>query len=347
MHTIKTSALADFIRHVVLDMNEPAMVWGPPGCGKSAVMAQVAEDISGVLCDNRLAQYDSVDLRGYPGSEAGHYVEGGAMVWSPPVTFPFVGNKAFPADRPIILFLDELNSAKPDVLAVAYQLINDRRVGEHVLMENVRIVAAGNREGDRGVTNKMPLPLANRMTHVEVAMDHESWINHYLDTGGDPVIAAFFMFRPSLICTFDPSKQAKAFGTFRSWSKAAKYFVSDLPKAVKYAAIAGAVGDGEAAEFLGYMDIVAKMPDMDDIVARPTKAALPDGVGMMYAVSGGLSARLKMSAPEVVTAVDTYLKRLPPEFYAYAWMSAARRDDRLLTTSEGAAFAEDFQRLIG
>ena len=50
-----------------------------------------------------------------------------------------------------ILFLDELNTAAPMVQASAYQLILDRKIGEYTLPDGWAIVAAGNRESDKGV----------------------------------------------------------------------------------------------------------------------------------------------------------------------------------------------------
>lgn len=351
MQTLKITDLAAFIKAISLDLNEPVMVWGPPGGGKSAIVAQVTESVSGLLVDIRLSQYDSVDLRGFPTVGAEHYAGTGGMVWAPPITLPFEGNTQFPKDRPIVLFLDEINSASPAVAAVAYQLINDRRVGEHILMPNVRLVAAGNREGDKGVTNRMPLPLANRMVHVETIMDAETWVGHHLDTGGDPIFAAFFAFRPQLICTFDPASPRKSFGTYRSWTKAAKIYSSDMPQAVKTAGIAGAVGDGESAEFLGFAELAAQMPDLDTILANPAKADLPDGVGMTYAVAVGLSGRM---SPKTVKAAYTYLKRLPAEFMVLAWQTAFKRLERerpgagadLLRTPEGLEYAKEYMSLI-
>ena len=335
MMTMKLGDAMDMVRHVVMDMNEVLMLWGPPGGGKTEGVSQVTFDYNAVLSPHHLGQYDTVDMRGYPKDE------GNQMVWLPAKTLPFVGNDAFPDDRLIVLFLDEVNAARPAVAAVAYQLIQERRIGEHILKPNVRIVAAGNREGDKGVVNSMPLPLANRMTHIEVAMDHESWINYHLDSGGDPIFAAFFMYRPGLICTFDPSRPAKAFGTYRSWSKASRFYTSPMPHALKVAAITGTVGDGEAAEFFGFVDIVDKMPDLDDIIKRPTKAALPDGVGMSYAVSVSLSARMDAKDTKMLEAIDTYLRRLAPEFHACAWTLAARRSPFILTTPQGAKFCKE------
>ena len=71
----------------------------------------------------------------------------------------------------ITLFLDEMNSAAPSVQAAAYQLILNRKVGQYKLPDNVSVVAAGNREADKGVTYRMPAPLANRFIHLELAVN--------------------------------------------------------------------------------------------------------------------------------------------------------------------------------
>jgi len=312
-----------FLQSVAIDQREPVMFWGQPGAGKSEAVHQLAAANNAELVDIRLSQYDSVDLRGIPTPQNGF------TVWNAPSTLPFVGNDAFPDDRMVVLFLDEINSASPSVAAVAYQLINDRRVGEHVLKPNVRVIAAGNRESDRGVTNRMPTPLANRFTHVEVEVSAEAWIDWAMDNGVHPIFAAFLSFRPELVTTFDPSKPDKAFATPRTWAKAAKYYGAQMPLDVMRAAICGAVGQGPGEEFMGYTAIWQDMPDLKKIIKDPLKSALPDGVGMSYAVTVGLSGMMDLKN---VAAVHAYLDRLNPEYVVCAWSLAIKRDKTLATT---------------
>ena len=44
----------------------PVYLWGPPGCGKSAVVRQAADDLELDLVDVRATLLDPVDLRGLP-----------------------------------------------------------------------------------------------------------------------------------------------------------------------------------------------------------------------------------------------------------------------------------------
>ena len=121
------------------------------------------------MIDLRLGQMEPTDIRGIPF----YNKDIGKMDWAPPVELP---DEEMSKDYPIVvLFLDELNSAAPSVQSAAYQLILNRRIGKYRLPDNVVMVAAGNRESDKGVTYRMPTPLANRFIHQEMKVDFSSW----------------------------------------------------------------------------------------------------------------------------------------------------------------------------
>ena len=136
----------------------PVMLWGPPGVGKSQMVAQIAARHGVPMTDIRLSQMEPSDLRGIP-FRVGEHVE-----WAVPAMLPDASRHGPEG----ILFLDEINAAPPSVSAAAYQLILDRRLGEYRVPAGWAIFAAGNRQGDRGVTYTMPAPLANRFSHFEV-----------------------------------------------------------------------------------------------------------------------------------------------------------------------------------
>lgn len=342
MHTMPIASAMTLAEHVAIKMREPVMLWGPPGVAKSEGVAQLAKKLDAVLVDVRLSQYDSVDLRGFPGVAK----DTGQTVWHPPSTLPFVGNDAFPDDKLIILFFDELNSASPAVLAPAYQIINDHRCGEHVFKDNVRIICAGNRETDRGVTTRMPLPLANRMTHAEVGPDVDGWCAWAQKEGLPPVGIAFIRFRKPLLMTFDPSKPDKAFATPRTVAKAMRYYASDMPEEVKMAAMAGAVGDGWAAEFWGFVDVWSKIVTIEQIIRDPEGTPVPEAkeMGARYATVVSVSGAMKKD--KTLKPLYTYLKRFEPEFVVLAMMMAFRRVGPELThTPEFMDYAKKYSAM--
>ena len=99
----------------------PVMLWGPPGVGKSQIVAQVAARHGVPIIDIRLSQMEPSDLRGIP-----FRVEN-RVEWAVPAMLPDA-NRHWPAG---ILFLDEITSAPPAVSAAAYQLILDRKLGRN------------------------------------------------------------------------------------------------------------------------------------------------------------------------------------------------------------------------
>ena len=150
-------------------VKRPVFLWGPPGVGKSELIADLTKDLGGLTIDLRLGQMEPTDLRGIPF----YNKDLGKMDWAEPIDLP---SEELADQYPVVvLFLDEMNSAAPSVQAAAYQLILNRRIGKYKLPKNVVLVAAGNRESDKGVTFRMPTPLANRFVHQEMRVDFASW----------------------------------------------------------------------------------------------------------------------------------------------------------------------------
>ncbi len=339
MFQITVPMMKDIIKYVVVDMNEPCFFWGQPGGGKTQGSDQAANEIGALACDVRLSQYDSVDLRGFPGLDEAT----GTTVWHAPSTLPFNGNPRFPEDRLTLLILDEANAASPAVSAVAYQLVNERRVGEHELHDNVRVVMMGNREGDRGVTNKQPLPLANRLIHYEVIPELMATCEHFQRIGVPAVFVAFLQYRQELLSTFDPSKPEKAFATPRTWEKAAKAYSHAMPEDLKMATMAGAVGDGPAAEFWGFVDVWKNIVPIRKILADPTGVEMPDEVSMRYATCINVSGHM---APDNIDKLHAFVRRMDPIFTVLAWKLAIKRDEKLEQTREFVDFAREFNSLF-
>lgn len=347
MHLITIPQMIATVSHTVVEENEPAFFWGPPGCGKSEGMYAAAQALDAELIDIRLGQYDSVDLRGIPFVDrpTDAEVSFALTTWAQPGTMPFVGNPKFDPDRRKIIFFDEANAAKPATAGVAYQIVQEKRVGEHVLQPNTFIVAAGNREGDRGVTNKLPLPLSNRFTHFEVGPDADAWV-HWAGTQEriPSELLAFLMFRKPLISTFDPKSPEKAFATPRTWQKAAKYFTSpSMPEDIKDASIEGAVGEAAAAEFRGFCKVIKDMPSMRDIEANPTTVPISDKPEVRWAVAVGIAGELK---PDNTKAFQQYLDRMDPEFGILAWQLGIKRNEQLIGTPEFIHMARVHQAIF-
>lgn len=286
----------------------PIMLWGAGGVGKSSVVKQVCQERGWGFIDVRLLLLNPVDLRGLPVPNR----EIRRAEWYIPAFLPDVLR-----DGPegIILY-DEITSAPPAVQAACYQILLDRRLGEYVLPPGWRQVAAGNRAQDRGVTNRMPAPLANRLIHIEVEPVFDDWKTWALASGEiDYRVVAFLNFRPELLYKFpDSAAEIRAYPTPRSW-----HFVSRVLPAFgsaddAYQAIAGCVGEGAATEFTAFCRLMDQLPDVQAIL-NGAQVAVPDRLDLLYALVSALVSVLRtVSNHQRLANAFRYVTKMPIEF---------------------------------
>lgn len=262
-------------------MHTPVMLWGPPGVGKSRIIADIAARHGAALIDIRLSQMEPTDLRGIP------FRNSDRVEWSVPALLPDESRHGARG----ILFLDEITSAPPTVTAAAYQLILDRRLGEYRAPEGWAIFAAGNRHGDRGVSYVMPAPLANRFAHYEIEPSLDDWVAWAHAGGIDSRVIAFLRFRPDLLFHFDPARNSAAFPTPRSWEYVHRALAKfdDAPDLL-LDAVQACVGAAAGVEFKAFADHMRELPDIDAI-ARGESALVPAGIDLQYGVAAALVRR--------------------------------------------------------
>ena len=293
-------------------IQRPVLLWGPSGIGKSEVVAEVAEELGGHMIDLRMAQMEPTDIRGIPYFNK----ENGKMDWAPPVDLP---DEELASQYPIVvLFLDEMNSASPAVQAAGYQLILNRRVGKYKLPDNVVIVAAGNRDSDKGVTYRMPMPLANRFVHIEMRADFNSWQLWAVDKKIHKDVVGYLSFAKQDLYDFDNKSSSRAFATPRTWC-----FVSDLLQDessdtdTQFNLISGAIGEGLAVKFAAHRKLAGKMPEPSDILNGKVKDLQVKEVSAMYSLAISMCYELKEAVDNKKVDMKKF-HEMADNFFAYA-----------------------------
>lgn len=313
-----TDARAVIEAHI--DANNPVLLTGAPGAGKSDLIGQIGAARAWPVINPFLPTLDAVDLRGLP------MIRDGKAEFAP---FGELPDEA--RDGPNgILFLDELPQADAAVQKVAMSLALLRRVGAYRLPDGWRVVAAGNRLSDRAGVNRLNSALANRFAHVAMSVDLNDWCTWALSHDVAPELVAFLRFRPGLLVDFEADRAINA--TPRTWSMAGKLIGRALAPAVESAALASVVGTGPAAEFLAFVRIWRNLPSPDLVLMNPTGAPVPSDGATLYALCGALARRVTVQS---VDAFVTYIDRLPPEYGVIAMRDATARDNSLERT--GAA----------
>jgi hypothetical protein len=266
-------------------------LWGPPGVGKSELCQGIVD--SGALgkaklIDIRASLLDPTDVRGFPAPD----VANNRMVWLPPCDFP-TEEEAAQYDTILILF-DELNSGAQAVQAALYQLILNGRVGQYVLPKNVRIVAAGNRESDKGVTYRMPTPLANRFVHLEIRSDFEAWLDWAVNNKIHEDVVGYISFAKADLFDFDPRTSGHAFATPRAWTFVSQFCEDeDISDAELTDLVAGTVGEGIAVKFMNHRKFAKDMPMPSDILNGKVKECKVKEISAQYALTIGMCYELQ------------------------------------------------------
>tara|TARA_Y100000389_G_scaffold5006_1_gene4719 strand:+ start:2430 stop:3521 length:1092 start_codon:yes stop_codon:yes gene_type:complete len=317
--TVKLSELKKYVKHH-FRTKRPMMVWGPPGIGKSETFEQItnsyiAEGKKAKLIDARLSLWDPTDLKGYP-----YYnKETNRMSFSSPDELP---TEAEAAEYDIIvLFLDELNGAAPATQAAAYQLILNRAIGKYKLPDNVVIAAAGNRETDKGVTYRMPKPLANRFLHYEVRVDFNDWFDWAVTNTQHPDVIGYVTTFKDDLYNFDASSAERSFATPRTWA-----FISDTIQDVEDFTeeevtdmVAAGIGEGIALKFKAHRAVASQLPNPTDILDGKVKELKTDNISAKYSLTTALCYELKDSfnnKKDEMNRFDNFLEFVQNNFEA-------------------------------
>jgi hypothetical protein len=313
--------------HYLIAAQQPTMLWGAPGVGKSQVVHQVAAELGMNMIDLRLSQLDPVDLRGVPSVDTKKRLTS----WNTPNFLPTEGKG--------ILFLDEINSAAQATQAAAYQLVLDRKLGDYTLPDGWVIITAGNRLSDRAIVNQMSSALKNRLAHLNFEVNNEDWAQWALTHGIATEVLGFIRFRPMLLNEFEPRNQSKeeaerikrlhagqAFGMPRSWEFTSKLVYQRPPPDIEYELYSGMVGEGCAAEFVGYLKYYRDLPNLDALLMNPDKAPVPDEPATLYALATGLAAK---ATKDNMERVIKYALRIPADFQVLLVKDAVTRDSEV------------------
>ncbi len=304
---IKPSEVPVALQHCFA-ADRPAFLWGAPGVGKSRLVDECGEIVIKIkknngddtyrVLDIRTCQQDPVDVRGIPS------VSDGVTIWNIPDFLPTEGSG--------IIFLDEFVQAAQAVQNPWSQLILDGRLGNYIKPKGFQIIAAGNRQKDRAASHALPMHLANRFIHFELQVDLDDWVKWALSHNIRTDVISFLRFRPALLHDFDPTSRKMAYPTPRTWEFVSQIMDTKPPKGLEFAMVSGTVGEGAAAEYMGFLKIFRKIEHPDKIIMYPEKAAVhDDDPATMYATCGSLA---KKASEQTIGNIVKYANRLPDEF---------------------------------
>jgi hypothetical protein len=313
---MRATTLKDTLK-ALFPIQRTVCIEGPPGGGKTTIVHQAAEEM-GITCIERHMPTMLVEDFGilFPdGSDQLHY--------KLPDWFPVKGKAP---ERGILLF-DDRNQAGADLQKVLANICQARTLHGAELPDGWQVISTGNRQSDRAGANRVLSHLRNRETVLELETHLDDWTGWALNNGVKPEVVSFIRFRPNLLHDFDAQRDQNA--TPRSWVEGVSDVLGTVPAEAEFECFKGAVGEGAAAEFVGFVRIFRKLPNPDAILLNPTTSDVPTDPATLYALSGALAQRATEGNFE---RVCQYVERMPAEFSVLTVSYAARRNPDLANT---------------
>lgn len=334
---------------VAVDGGVPAILWGPPGEGKTQTVLWIARRL-GLHAEVVLGSIrDQVDFAGLP------FLGDAGVVVHPPAW----AVRAVEAASGALVFLDELTTVPEAVQAAMLRVVLDRQVGDLALPDSVRIVAAANPPEDAPAGVELAPPLANRFAHLWYEMDvatftegmRSGWPDDSAPEaparGRAPAglvsewgarIAGFIERRPGLLRASDKDGQDRSgpWASPRSWEMAARALAaaehSGCSSRARGLLVRGIVGDGAGLELLSFLADF-DLPSPEEVLAHPELllaeerpdrlAAMLDGVASAVEAAPGperlrrawsaLLGVIDAGQPDVAAVAGRRLARLHPK----------------------------------
>jgi hypothetical protein len=316
---MKASQLAQTIRAYIENKNT-LIIQSEPGVGKTQIASDVTREIGLQLIHIHVPSKGVEDF-GLPTFSADKLYHS----FSRPDFLPIEGSD-YP-DEGVIL-ADELSQAAGAEQKVWANIIQAKEVHGHKIKPGWSVIATGNRSTDRAGASKLLSHLAGRGTIVTLDPDLDDWCRYALAHGGRPEVVSFLRFKPGLLVDFDPKREINA--SPRQWLERVSPMLGKLSKDIEHEVFQGSVGEGPAAEFVGYLDLLRKLPSPDVILTQPDKAEVPTEAAVRYAICGAIAYR---ATETNMDRVLTYARRLPAEYAVLVMRDALGRNPDLAGTA--------------
>ena len=197
------------IVHLVTNVRKPVLLRGRHGIGKSTVVYQYAAQQNMEVVERRASQMTEGDLVGLPS------IEGNSTRFNPPDWFKAA------CDRPVVLFLDEVDRATLEVRQGIFELTDSRKLNGHTLHPDTLVFAAvnGGEHGAQYQVGEMDPAELDRWTVFDVEPSVEDWLSWAKDSDVSEVTWNFINTNRAHLEHSDDFEPNKVYPSRRSWER--------------------------------------------------------------------------------------------------------------------------------
>ena len=337
------------IVHHVTNVRKPVLLRGRHGIGKSTVVYQYAAQQNMEVVERRASQMTEGDLVGLPS------IEDNSTTFNPPDWFKAA------CDRPVVLFLDEVDRATLEVRQGIFELTDSRKLNGHTLHPDTLVFAAvnGGEHGAQYQVGEMDPAELDRWTVFDIEPSVEDWLSWAKESQVSDEIWNFINQNRNHLEHTDDFEPNKVYPSRRSWERLDKCLTqADLLKEaspVLYNLTSAFVGFEAAVAFNDFVLNYDRQVTTDDILIHGNFAKVADfGINDHTAIIDKFEAEETFHSEldqELVDNLARYFVMLPSEVAMKLWTVMGKGDVNntvKLHKSEvdGESVSKHFVRLI-
>ena len=202
------ATFSQIVTHVT-NVRKPVLLRGRHGIGKSTVVYQFADSKNMEVVERRASQMTEGDLVGLPS------VDNNSTRFNPPDWFKAA------CDRPVVLFLDEVDRATLEVRQGIFELTDSRKLNGHKLHDDTLIFAAvnGGEHGAQYQVGEMDPAELDRWTVFDIEPSVEDWLSWASDSGISQEVFNFVNQNRAHLEHTDDFEPNKVYPSRRSWER--------------------------------------------------------------------------------------------------------------------------------
>ncbi len=205
---------------IPVNRQRPLFLIGPPGIGKTDIMAQVAGEMNIGLVAYSMTHHTRQSALGLPYIKEQEY--GGDVYRTTEYTMSEIIASVYDEMKDSgnsegILFLDEINCISETLAPSMLQFLQTKKFGKHNVPDGWVIITAGNPLEYNDSVREFDLATTDRLKVITVEPNYESWKEYAADSGVHGSIMTYLDVHPDDFYHISTSIGGREFVTARGW----------------------------------------------------------------------------------------------------------------------------------
>ena len=212
---------------IPLERQRPVFLMGPPGIGKTAIMAQIAQELGVSLVSYSMTHHTRQSALGLPFIVKKNY--GGREYDVSEYTMSEIIAAVYDCMeetgiREGILFLDEINCVSETLTPAMLQFLQYKIFGCHRVPNGWVVVTAGNPTEYNNSVREFDIVTWDRLKRIDVEPDFDAWKQYALGST-HPAVLTYLEIQKADFYTIETTVDGKRFATARGWSDLSEMMV--------------------------------------------------------------------------------------------------------------------------